>query len=76
MPSGCSRRLDKINVKQPIIQLNENIERMEVKIGVKITDKYDLTRLDNYDLCMKISKQISNFKVKSAECLLTDFTRE
>jgi hypothetical protein len=55
--------------------LNKNIENLELKIGNEIVDKYEVTRMGNYEIYQKILEQISSIIMESAENLIADFNR-
>jgi hypothetical protein len=61
------------NIFLLIKELNKNIEKLEVKIGDELVDKYEMARIGNYEIYQKILEQISSIKMGSAENLRADF---
>jgi hypothetical protein len=56
-----------------ISELNKNIEKLEIKIGTDVVDKYEMARIGNYEIYQKILEQVTSIKLGSEENLIADF---
>jgi hypothetical protein len=63
----------KMNIFILINEINKRIEKLEIKIGTDLLDKYEVARVGNYEICQKILEQVSTFKLGSAKKLIAQF---
>jgi hypothetical protein len=49
------------------------IEKLEIRIGTDLLDKFEMARVGNYEICQKILEQVSTLQVGSAVKLIAEF---